>query len=290
MVLSTVVEAVLYGISLGMLYTLVALGLTLIFGLMGVVNFAHGAFVTLGAYVGITIVGTIGNFWVALILAGLLVGVLGVVIERGLIKILYNVDPIYQLLLTFGVALVIEGLIVLVYKEGNQRIATPTLFAGDAVAIGPALLPEYRLFLIAFTGILVGGTWLMIQQTKLGLIIKAGIEDRERTELLGIRLSRINMLIMGIGSAFAAMAGFLIGPVQGVNPHLGTDLLIVSFVIIVVGGLGNIKGTIIAGLLIGVLYTIGLFFYPSVAEPLIFVSMAVVLLVKPHGLLGEAEV
>lgn len=290
MVLSTIVEAVLYGIALGMLYTLVALGLTLIFGLMGVVNFAHGAFVTLGAYLGITIVGTIGNFWVALFLAGLLVGVLGVVIERGLIKPLYDVNPIYQLLLTFGVALVIEGLIVLIYEEGNQRIATPTLFAGDAVAIGPALLPKYRLFLIAFTGILVGGTWIMIQRTKLGLIIKAGIEDRERTELLGIRLSRINMLIMGIGSAFAAMAGFLIGPVQGVNPHLGTNLLIVSFVIIVVGGLGNIKGTIIAGLLIGVLYTLGLFFYPSVAEPLIFVSMAVVLLVKPHGLFGEAEV
>jgi branched-chain amino acid transport system permease protein len=290
MIIGSVLEAFLYGISLGMLYVLVALGLTLIFGLMEVVNFAHGAFVTLGAYLGITVLGTIGNFWVALLAAGLLVGLGGVALERSLIKPLYGVNPVYQLLLTFGVALVIEGLIIIGYGEGNQRIDTPGVFAGDAIPVGPAVIPQYRIFIIVFTGILIGIIWLTIQRTRLGLIIKAGIEDRERTELLGIRLGRVNMLIMGMGSALAGIAGLLVGPIQGIDPHLGTGLLIISFVIIVIGGLGNIVGTIIAGLIVGVIYTFSLFFYPRVAEPVIFLAMIVVLLVRPHGLFGEAEV
>ena len=287
--LTTLLEGILYGTSLGMLYVLVALGLTLIFGLMDVINFAHGAFVTLGAYLGISTIAFTGSFWLALLVAGLAVGLLGVVIERSLLVRLYDAPPIFQLLLTFGVALVVEGLIILSYGQENQRIETPALLQGDPIAIGPALLPKYRLFIIVFTGILVALIWFGIQRTKLGLIIKAGIEDRERTELLGIRLSRINMLIMGIGSSLAAISGILAGPLLGADPHLGTGLLITSFVIVVIGGLGNIRGTIVAGLLVGVLYSVISFTIPSLADPSIFVAMAGVLLLRPQGLFGSVE-
>jgi branched-subunit amino acid ABC-type transport system permease component len=286
---STVLEGVIYGASLGMLYVLVALGLTLIFGLMDVVNFAHGAFVTLGAYFGITFIDVTGNFWVAMLLAGLAVALLGLAIERTFIKRLYEENPIYQLLLTFGLALLLEGAVIIVYGQDNQLISPPSILQGAPVAIGPATIPQYRLFLIVFTGLLVAAVWFAIQRTKLGLIVKAGIEDRERAEMLGIRLSRVNMLIMAVGAGLAAVSGVLSGPLLGVNPHLGTGLLIISFVVVVIGGLGNIRGTIVAGLLVGILYSLTSFFYPSLADPSIYVAMAVVLLVKPHGLFGSVE-
>lgn len=289
MVIVRLFEAIVLGISLGMLYVLVALGLTLIFGMMGVVNFAHGAFVTLGAYVGIVTVRTTGNFWLAILAAGVFVGFLGVAVERSLIKRIYDQNPIYQLLLTFGVALLIEGGVILAFGQSNQRITAPTAISGNAITIGPLNIPQYRLFLAGFTATILLVIWLAINRTKLGLVVKAGIEDRERVELLGVRINRVNMLIMGLGSALAAVAGFLAGPMQGVDPHLGTSLLIISFVIIVIGGLGNIKGTIVAGILVGIIMQVGLYFYPTVASPLVFLTMAGVLLVRPHGMFGRPE-
>lgn len=283
---TTLLEGTLYGLSLGMLYVLVALGLTLIFGLMDVINFAHGAMMTLGAYIGIVTISATGNFWLALMAAGIIVGALGVGVERTAVRRLYGSSPIYQLLLTFGIALIIEGAILNRYGSANRRLSGPELVSGSPISIGPAILPRYRLFIIVFTTILVGVLWYLIQRSKLGLIIKAGIEDRERTQLLGIRLGRINMLIFGVGAGLAAMAGILAAPLLGVNPQFGTRFLIVSFVIIVVGGLGNIRGTIVAGLLIGVLYNVTLFFYQAAADPIIFVAMVVVLLVRPEGLFG----
>lgn len=285
----TVLEGLLYGLSLGMLYVLVALGLTLIFGMMDVINFAHGAFVTAGAYLGFSTLGVVDNFWVGLLVAGLVIGVLGVVIERLFLKRLYETDHIYQLLLTFGLALIIEGAIIIRYGQNNRRISTPELFAGDPVQIATAYIPQYRLFLIAFTTVLVVLVWYGLQRTKIGLIIKAGIEDRERTELHGIRLSRINMLIMGVGAAFAAMAGYLAGPLFRVHPHLGTNFLIISFVVVVIGGLGSFTGAIVAGLLIGVLYSLMQFLLPGFAEMSTFVAMIIILIVKPYGLFGEAS-
>lgn len=283
---STILEGVLYGLSLGMLYVLVALGLTLIFGMMNVINFAHGAFVTAGAYLGFTTLGYVENFWVGLLVATVLVGGLGVVIERLFLKRLYDTDHIYQLLLTFGLALVIEGLIILRYGTGNQRIAVPELFDGAPISIASATIPQYRLFLVAFTAVLVVLVWYGLQRTRIGLVIKAGIEDRERTELHGIRLNRINMLIMGVGSGFAAMAGYLAGPLFRVHPHLGTDFLIISFVVVVIGGLGSLMGAIVTGLLIGVLYSVMQFLVPGFAQMSVFVAMIVILIVRPQGLFG----
>jgi branched-chain amino acid transport system permease protein len=286
---ANVLEGIIYGASLGMLYVLVALGLTLIFGLMEVVNFAHGAFVTLGAYLGITFLGLTGSFWLSMVLAGVVVGVLGLAIERTVIRRLYDEEPIYQLLLTFGLALLLEGVVILTYGQDNQLLSAPALLQGSPVPIGPATVPQYRVFLILFTGVLVAGVWLAIQRTKLGLIVKAGIEDRERAQMIGVRLSRVNMLIMAVGAGLAAISGFLSGPLLGVSPQLGTGLLIISFVIVVIGGLGNIRGTIIAGLMIGILFSLTSFFYPDLADPVIYVAMAVVLLVRPQGLFGGVE-
>lgn len=287
MALGTVLEAIIYGLSLGMIYLLVALGLTLIFGLMDVINFAHGAFVTLGAYVGMVVWGVTGSYWLALVIVVITVGALGAVIERGFVKRLYDVDHIYQLLLTFGIALIIEGMIIIAYGEGSQQLSTPGFTSGSPVSLGPAVIPRYRLFIILFTLVLVTAIWLTIQRTRLGLIIKAGIQDRERAQLLGIRLSYVNMTIFAVGAALAAIGGFMAGPLLGVNPHLGTNLLIISFAIVIIGGLGNIGGTIMAALLLGIIYNISLFFYPSAANAMIFVAMGVVLIIKPEGLFGE---
>ena len=284
---ATLFEAILFGISLGMIYLLVALGLTLIFGLMDVINFAHGALLTLGAYIGLTTWDATGSYWLAFLILVLSVALFGALMERGLVKRLYGYNPIYQLLLTFGVALIIEGVIIQIYGEGGQRLDTPGFIDGGPVAIGPAMVPQYRIYIIAITLALLSVIWIVLQRSRLGLIIKAGIQDRERTELLGIRLGRVNMIVFATGAALAAIAGFLAGPLLGVNPHLGTELLIISFAIVIIGGLGNIRGTVIAALLLGIVYNVSLFFYPSVADAMIFVVMGAVLIFKPHGLFGE---
>jgi branched-subunit amino acid ABC-type transport system permease component len=288
-VLSTLLEAILYGLSLGMIYLLVALGLTLIFGLMDVINFAHGALVTLGAYGGLTVWDATGSYWLAFVAVALGVSLFGGLIERGFVQRLYDVDHIYQLLLTFGIALIVEGLIIIRYGEGSQRLNTPKFVSGQPVAVGPALIPRYRLYIIGFTLVLLTAIILVIQRTRLGLVIKAGIQDRERTRLLGIRLGRINMLVFAVGAGLAAVAGFLAGPLLGVNPNLGTSLLITSFAVVIIGGLGKIRGTILAALLLGIVYNVSLFFYPTVADAMIFVVMGVVLIIKPHGIFGEAS-
>lgn len=285
--LSTVLEAIIYGISLGMIYLLISLGLTLIFGLMDVINFAHGALVTLGAYLGLTAWNASGSYWLSLVAVAVLVGLLGAGIERGLVKKLYDVDHIFQLLLTFGLALIIEGLLIIQYGEGNQQLNPPAFTEGSPVPFGPALIPRYRLFIILFTILVVAVVWLTIQRTRLGLVIKAGIQDRERTLLLGIRLGRINMLVFAVGAGLAAIGGFLAGPLLGVAPNLGTNLLITSFAIVIIGGLGNIRGTIVAALLLGIVYNLSLFFYPPIASAIIFIVMGGVLVLKPEGLFGE---
>jgi branched-chain amino acid transport system permease protein len=272
-----------------MIYLLVSLGLTLIFGLMDVINFAHGALVTLGAYLGLSAWAISGNYWVAFFALALVAGLIGAGLERGLVKRLYDVDHIYQLLLTFGIALIIEGLIILRYGEQNQRLEAPAFTSGDPITVGSAVVPRYRLYIIGVAVVLVLVVWLAIQRTQLGLIIKAGIQDRERTELLGIRLGRINMLVFGIGASLAAIGGFLAGPLLGVNPHMGSNLLIISFAIVIVGGLGSIRGTIVSALLLGIAYNVALFFYPIVANAIIFIVMGGVLILKPEGIFGGVQ-
>jgi branched-subunit amino acid ABC-type transport system permease component len=284
--LSGLAEALMYGLSLGMLYILVALGLTMIFGLMDVINFAHGAMITLGAYIGVRVIGQGFSFWAAAVVGAFSVGVLGLVIERYLVRRLYGINLIYQLLLTFGIALVIEGAIILFWGQTYQQLSAPPSLTGNPVTIGGVNMPSYRVFIIVTATLLVTAIYLTLQSSRLGLIIKAGMEDRERTQLLGINLELINLLIFGVGGVLAGLAGVLAAPLFGVQPTLGTNFLLISFIIIVMGGLGNVKGTIVSGLIIGILYNFGLFFYPKFAEVGIFALLIAVILYKPEGIYG----
>jgi branched-chain amino acid transport system permease protein len=283
---SEFIQALIFGLSLGMLYLLVALGLTLIFGLMDVVNFSHGAFVTLGAYVGFVVISIGFNFWTALIISPIFLGIVGVGIERGLVSQLYGQHHAFQLVLTFGIALLIRGALVLRYGQSTNYIDIPPLLSGASISIGPVAIPQYRIFIMFLPIIIISIIGWVLQRTKLGLIIKAGIEDRERTQLLGIHIKRVNMLIFGMGAGLAGLAGTLISPLFGVSPQLGLEFLIIAFVIIVIGGLGNIRGTIAGSIIVGVLSQLSQTFYPGYTDISIFSVMILVLLVRPKGIFG----
>jgi branched-chain amino acid transport system permease protein len=285
--LSTLLAQVFTGLVLGMIYVLLAIGLSLIFGLMTVVNFAHGALYMLGAYFGVFLLGYTKNFWLALIVAPLMVGALGLLMERFLIRRLYGRSPDDPLLLTFGLSLIlVEGVKVLWGKIG-LTLDPPRALAG-AVDLGFMIFPAYRLFLIVVTVAVLVGLYLFLGRTNIGLIIRAGSRDPLMVRALGIDLGRIWLVVFGIGTTLAGLAGILAGPMRGAYAEMGVSMVIESFVVIVVGGMGSLLGAVVAGLLIGQVVGLTTLFVPKLAEIMVFVVMAVVLLVRPSGLFGEA--
>ena len=284
---STLLAQVFTGLVLGMIYVLLAIGLSLIFGLMTVVNFAHGALFMLGAYFGVFLLTYTKSFWVALIVAPLMVGALGLLMERFLIRRLYGRSPDDPLLLTFGLSLIlIEGVKVFWGKIG-LTLDPPRALAG-AVDLGFMAFPAYRLFLIAVTVAVLVGLYFFLGRTNIGLIIRAGSRDPLMVRALGIDLGRIWLVVFGIGTALAGLAGILAGPMRGAYAEMGVTMVIESFVVIVVGGMGSLLGAVVAGLLIGQVVGLTTFFVPKLAEIMVFLVMAVVLLVRPSGLFGEA--
>ena len=284
---STLLAQVFTGLVLGMIYVLLAIGLSLIFGLMTVVNFAHGALYMLGAYFGVFLLTYTKSFWVALIVAPLMVGALGLLMERFLIRRLYGRSPDDPLLLTFGLSLIlIEGVKVFWGKIG-LTLDPPRALAG-AVDLGFMAFPAYRLFLIAVTVAVLIGLYFFLGRTNIGLIIRAGSRDPLMVRALGIDLGRIWLVVFGIGTALAGLAGILAGPMRGAYAEMGVTMVIESFVVIVVGGMGSLLGAVVAGLLIGQVVGLTTLFVPKAAEIMVFVVMAVVLLVRPSGLFGEA--
>ena len=284
---STLLAQVFTGLVLGMIYVLLAIGLSLIFGLMTVVNFAHGALFMLGAYFGVFLLTYTKSFWVALIVAPLMVGALGLLMERFLIRRLYGRSPDDPLLLTFGLSLIlIEGVKVFWGKIG-LTLDPPRALAG-AVDLGFMAFPAYRLFLIAITVAVLIGLYFFLGRTNIGLIIRAGSRDPLMVRALGIDLGRIWLVVFGIGTALAGLAGILAGPMRGAYAEMGVTMVIESFVVIVVGGMGSLLGAVVAGLLIGQVVGLTTLFVPKAAEIMVFVVMAVVLLVRPSGLFGEA--
>jgi branched-chain amino acid transport system permease protein len=284
---STLLAQVFTGLVLGMIYVLLAIGLSLIFGLMTVVNFAHGALFMLGAYFGVFLLTYTKSFWVALIVAPLMVGALGLLMERFLIRRLYGRSPDDPLLLTFGLSLIlIEGVKVFWGKIG-LTLDPPRALAG-AVDLGFMAFPAYRLFLIAVTVAVLIGLYFFLGRTNIGLIIRAGSRDPLMVRALGIDLGRIWLVVFGIGTALAGLAGILAGPMRGAYAEMGVTMVIESFVVIVVGGMGSLLGAVVAGLLIGQVVGLTTLFVPKAAEIMVFVVMAVVLLVRPSGLFGEA--
>jgi branched-chain amino acid transport system permease protein len=285
--LAALAAQVFTGVVLGMIFVLLAIGLSLIFGLMTVVNFSHGALYMLGAYVGFTLLRLTGSFSVALVVAPLLVGVLGLLIERFLIRPLYGRSPDDPLLLTFGMSLVIVELARLIWGKIGLTLDPPRAMAG-AVNLGFTYFPTYRLFVIAVTAVVLVGLWLFLEKTNVGLVIRAGSRDPLMVRALGFDVGRIWFLVFGIGAGLAGLAGILAGPMRGAYAEMGVTIIIESFVVVVVGGMGSLVGAVVSGLLIGQIVSLTTFFAPKLAEIVVFIFMAIVLLLRPSGLFGEA--
>lgn len=277
----------LTGVALGSIYALLALGLCLIFGMLGVVNFAHGAFFMVGAFLGVYFLGLTGNFFFSLILVPIITGGIGLVTERFLIRPLYGRGIDYPLLLTFGLSYVlIEIMRVTFGIEGLPSITPDSLKGSMNVGIG--YFPKYRIFLIVMTALIILGVWFFIQKTRYGLIIKAGARDPEIVKVLGVDVAKVWLLVFGLGTAIAGLSGILASPTRSVNPEMGIPILAESFVVTVVGGMGSPIGAVVAGLLVGVVYSMTSLFAPALAELSIFVLMAIVLLIRPQGLFGKS--
>lgn len=277
------------GLMLGSFYILLSLGLTIIFGMLGVVNFAHGAIYMLGAYAAYTVCQVFAqSFWLALILSPIIVGIIGMGIEATLIRRLYAFAHFYNLLLTFGIMLFIEEVISIIYTPIGKPFSTPQAFVGS-LDLGFIIFPKYRMFIIVVTLICSIGIWLFLAKTRLGAIIRAGTDDSEMVSALGIDISKIFTLVFGMGAALAGLAGVLAAPVQNIFPYMGASILVETFVVVIVGGMGSITGSILGGLIIGELITLGVIFWPPVANTLIFIFMATVLLLRPRGFFGRAK-
>jgi len=275
------------GLALGSIYVLVALGISLIFGLLTIVNFAHGQFFMLGAYVGAFALGYTGNFWLSLIAVPLVVGAVGMVTERLLIRPLYGRGIDYPLLLTYGVGLILLDVVRIFAGTQGIPFATPEALTG-AVNLGFFFFPKYRLFLILITAVLLVALWIFLEKTPYGLIIRAGARDQEIVQILGVDVGRVWLIVFGIGVAIAGLAGVLAAPIRGVFPEMGVPVLVEAFVVTVIGGMGSLLGAVIAGLLVGIISSFTAFYYPQMATLSMFVLMALVLAFRPRGLFGRA--
>ena len=275
------------GIALGAVYALLAMGLSLIFGMLTVVNFAHGAFFMVGAFLGVYTLGLTGSFWFSLLLVPLATGLIGLLTERFLVRPLYGRGIDYPLLLTFGLSYVLVDAMRFVFGIEGLPSSTPALLRG-ATDLGFGMFPTYRLFLIFAAAVVIGALWLFIERTRYGLIIRAGARDPEIVQVLGIDVAKVWWLVFGLGTAIAGLAGVLAAPTRAVNPEMGITVLAESFVVTVVGGMGSLPGAVVAGLLVGVVFSMTSLFAPDLAELSIFVLMAVVLLIRPQGFFGKA--
>lgn len=272
------------GLVLGGLYVLIAIGLSIIFGLLGIVNFAHGSFFTLGAYFSLTLFQYFG--WPAVILAPILVGAVGMLVERLLIHRLYDKEPLISLIVTFALALLIEASVRLVYGGIGQPFNPPPFLSGFYIW-GPVLITKYRVAVMATTVVLLLLLWLFMEKTPFGRILRAGSRDPEMVGLLGINLPRTLTWVFGIGCAMSGIAGLLAAPLWTLNPAMATNAIMPAFVIVAIGGLGSFPGAVIAGLMVGVVVALTIQFYPSASGAVMYVFMAVMLLLRPRGLLGE---
>ena len=295
--INAVLAQAMLGLNQGAFYALLSLGLAVIFGLLNIINFAHGAFYMLGAFValiGLTqFGGWIGepdlqvNFWAALVLAPLLVGLFGILIERTMLKRLYKFDHLYGLLFTFGVALVLQGFFTNFYNvNGTPYSGVPHSLQG-IVNLGFMYFPKYRLFAIAASLLVCFLTWYLIERTRIGAYLRAGTENPELVQAFGINVPLMVTLTYGFGVALAALAGVLAAPIYSVGPLMGANVIITVFAVVVIGGMGSIMGSIVTGLALGMIEGITKVVYPPAANTVIFFVMVIVLLVRPAGLFGR---
>ncbi len=276
----------LHGLVYGMLLFLVASGLTLIFGMMGVLNFAHGALFMLGAYFSYQFLQWTGQFWVSLLVAPVLVGVLGILIERFLLRKVHVHGHAHELLLTFGLAYIIEELVKWVWGNQPLSVEVPAVLAGSTILFGMTY-PTYRLFILGVSLLVFVVLFLILYRTRIGIVVKAAVTNVEMVNALGINVPLVFTGLFGVGGALAGLAGVIGGPYLITNPAMAATIIIDLFVVVVVGGLGSLQGALLASFLIGQLQSFGILLVPQMAIVLQFVLMAVVLILKPEGLLGE---
>ena len=279
----------LIGLINGSFYALLSLGLAVIFGLLNIINFSHGAQYMLGAFVAYLSLSKLGlNYWVSLIVTPLLVGATGVLIEKTMLKRLYQLDHLYGLLLTFGLALVIQGVFRNEFGSSGMPYPAPEVFQG-VFNLGFMFLPKYRAWVIGVSLIVCLSTWFVIERTKLGAYLRAATENPSLVQAFGINVPRMVTLTYGFGVALAALAGVMAAPIYQVSPMMGADIIIVVFAVVVVGGMGSIMGAILTGFGLGLVEGLTKVFYPEASNTVIFVIMTIVLLIKPAGLFGTQK-
>ena len=279
----------LLGLVNGSFYAILSLGLAVIFGLLNIINFAHGAQYMMGAFVAYLLLNHLGvGYWWSLLIAPVAVGATGVVIERLMLSKLYKLDHLYGLLLTFGLALIIQGLFRHQYGSSGQPFAIPQQLQGGQ-NLGFMFLPNYRAWIIAASLVVCLSTWYMIERTKLGSYLRAATENPQLVQAFGINVPRMITLTYGFGVGLAALAGVMAAPVYQVSPQMGENLIIIVFAVVVIGGMGSIMGAIVTGFGLGLIEGLTKVFYPEASSTVIFVIMAIVLLIKPAGLFGTEK-
>ncbi len=283
------VQQLFNGLVSGSFYALLALGLSVIFGMLGVVNFAHGAFYMLGAFGAFVLLDTAGlSWWLALLIVPIGLGIVGMVVERLLVARLVGLDPLYNFLLTFGVALILQDVVRLKYGVASQPYARPALLDGS-MSLGLFDYPKYQVFVFVFSIVVSALVWLVLARTRVGMIVRAATERPELTRSLGIDVRRWITPVFGFGIALAGLAGVLAAPMRAVNSSMGADLIIVIFAVVVIGGLGSVFGSVAAGYVVGMLSAVGNLYIPAFSQILVFILLALVLLLRPAGLLGREE-
>jgi len=278
---------VLNGVGLGMIYFLISVGLTIIFGLLNFVNFAHGAFYLLGAYVSFTIVSITGNFWLSLVLAPITIATIAWICEKTLIKRVYHLPHTYQILVTLGIALIIQELSISIWGPIGKNVSPPDSLSG-VIQFGDFFYPEYRLFVICFSALIALAVWFLLDKTKFGALVRAGSENAEMVSLLGVHTYRLFAITFALGVGLAGLAGALSAPIRGVNPFIGPEALGLAFVVVVIGGMGSFTGALVGGILVGLVQSLMTTFWPQGASLMIYGAMAFVILLRPYGLFGRA--
>jgi branched-chain amino acid transport system permease protein len=287
--LQALMSQLLLGLVNGAFYAMLSLGLAVIFGLLNVINFSHGALYMVGAFAAFIGVSSLGlNYWLMLVLAPLAVGAFGILVETAMLRRLYRLDHLYGLLLTFGITLLLEGLFRSVWGVSGQTLEVPEALAG-ATDLGFMILPNYRAWVVAASLAVCLVTWFVIEKTRLGATLRAGTENPQLVEAFGVNVPRMVTLTYGFGVALAGLAGVLAAPVINVTPLMGSNLIIVVFAVVVIGGMGSILGAIVTGLALGVIEGLTRVWYPEASEVVVFVVMVIVLLLRPAGLFGKEK-
>lgn len=287
--LQAMLSQLLLGLVNGSFYAMLSLGLAVIFGLLNVINFAHGALYMMGAFIawmGLSYFNI--NYWVMLVAAPLIVGLFGIIIEKTMLRWLYKLDHLYGLLLTFGITLMVEGVFRSVYGVSGQPYSVPSALGG-ATNLGFMVLPNYRAWVVVASLIVCFATWFVIEKTKLGAYLRAGTENPKMVEAFGINVPLMVTLTYGFGVALAAFAGVLAAPVIQVSPLMGSNLIITVFAVVVIGGMGSIMGSILTGLGLGIIEGLTRVFYPQLSATVVFIIMAIVLMIRPAGLFGKEK-